>query len=58
MRVHALLDDASRYVVALRVASNEREETMLAAGPDVYLDVGHYVHLGEFLKQDPSRVTS
>jgi transposase InsO family protein len=30
VRVHALLDDASRYVVALRVANNEREETMLA----------------------------
>lgn len=30
VRVHALLDDASRYVVALRVADNEREETMLA----------------------------
>jgi transposase InsO family protein len=30
VRVHALLDDASRYVVALRVASNEREETMLS----------------------------
>jgi len=30
VRVHALLDDASRYVVALRVANNEREETMLS----------------------------
>ncbi len=30
VRVHALLDDASRYVVALRVASDEREETMLS----------------------------
>lgn len=29
VRVHALLDDASRFVVALRVASDEREETML-----------------------------
>jgi len=30
VRVHAMLDDASRYVVALRVASDEREETMLS----------------------------
>jgi putative transposase len=30
VRVHALLDDASRFVVALRVASDEREETMLS----------------------------
>jgi transposase InsO family protein len=30
VRVHALLDDASRYVLALQVADNEREETMLA----------------------------
>ena len=29
IRVHGLLDDASRYVVALRVASDEREHTML-----------------------------
>lgn len=29
VRVHGLLDDASRYVVALRVASDEREHTML-----------------------------
>ncbi len=29
VRVHGMLDDASRYVVALRVASNEREQTML-----------------------------
>jgi predicted TIM-barrel fold metal-dependent hydrolase len=27
-----------------------RLEAMLAAGPDVYLDVGHYVHLGELLE--------
>jgi transposase InsO family protein len=27
--VHGLLDDASRYVVALRVARDEREHTML-----------------------------
>ena len=30
VRVHALLDDASRSIVALRVADNEREETMLS----------------------------
>jgi transposase InsO family protein len=30
VRVHALLDDASRYVVALRVAPDEREQTMLS----------------------------
>jgi len=30
VRVHALLDDASRFVLALRVASDEREETMLS----------------------------
>jgi putative transposase len=30
VRVHALLDDASRFVVALRVESDEREETMLS----------------------------
>jgi transposase InsO family protein len=50
VRVHAMLDDASRYVVALRVAGNEREETMLSlftqalmehGKPDaVYLDNG------------------
>jgi putative transposase len=50
VRVHAMLDDASRYVVALRVRSNEREETMLSlfahalmehGKPDaIYLDNG------------------
>jgi transposase InsO family protein len=30
IRVHGLLDDASRYAVALHVASDEREHTMLA----------------------------
>ena len=29
MRIHALLDDASRYVVGLRVVSDEREAAML-----------------------------
>jgi putative transposase len=50
VRVHALLDDASRYILALRVASDEREETMLSlftqalmehGKPDaIYLDNG------------------
>jgi putative transposase len=50
VRVHALLDDASRYVLALRVAGDEREETMLSlftqalmehGKPDaIYLDNG------------------
>jgi transposase InsO family protein len=50
VRVHALLDDASRYVLALRVVSDEREETMLSlftqaimehGKPDaIYLDNG------------------
>ena len=30
LRIHAILDDASRYVVALRAADNERESEMLA----------------------------
>ena len=34
MTSHALLDAASRYVVALRVADNEREETMLSLFSD------------------------
>lgn len=29
LRIHAILDDASRYIVALRVCSNEREVEML-----------------------------
>ncbi len=50
VRVHALLDDASRYVTELRVAADEREETMLSlfarammahGKPDaIYLDNG------------------
>jgi putative transposase len=50
VRVHALLDDASRFILALRVSSNEREETMLSlftqalmehGKPDaIYLDNG------------------
>jgi transposase InsO family protein len=30
LRIHALLDDHSRYVVALQACSNERESEMLA----------------------------
>jgi putative transposase len=50
VRVHALLDDAPRYCLALRVRSDEREETMLSlfshalmehGEPDaIYLDNG------------------
>ena len=40
VRVHAMLDDASRFVVALRVASNEREETMLALFAQALMEHG------------------
>jgi transposase InsO family protein len=40
VRVHALLDDASRYVVALRVANNEREETMLSLFSQALMEHG------------------
>ena len=50
LRIHALIDDNSRYIVALRACSNEREEEMLAltvsairrwGAPEVlYLDNG------------------
>lgn len=40
VRVHALLDDASRYVVALRVASDEREETMLSLFTQALMEHG------------------
>lgn len=40
VRVHALLDDASRYVVALRVANNEREETMLSLFAQALMEHG------------------
>lgn len=40
VRVHALLDDASRYVVALRVFSNEREETMLTLFSQALMEHG------------------
>lgn len=59
MRVHALLDDASRFVVSLRVADDEREETMLSVfaqalmehgRPDaLYLDNGS-TYSGEILR--------
>ena len=65
VRVHALLDDASRYVVALRVASNEREETMLSlfaqalmehGKPDaIYLDNGS-TYRGAILQTACSRL--
>ena len=40
VRVHALLDDASRYVVALRVASDEKEETMLSLFAQALMEHG------------------
>jgi len=40
VRVHALLDDASRYVVALRVAGDEREETMLTIFTQALMEHG------------------
>jgi transposase InsO family protein len=40
MRVHALLDDASRFVVALRVSNNEREETMLSLFAQALMEHG------------------
>lgn len=65
VRVHALLDDASRYVVALRVAGDEREETMLSlftqalmehGRPDaLYLDNGS-TYRGETLQLVCSRL--
>jgi transposase InsO family protein len=40
MRIHALLDDASRFVVALRVADDEREETMLSVFAQALMEHG------------------
>lgn len=40
VRVHALLDDASRSIVALRVADNEREETMLSLLAQALMEYG------------------
>jgi putative transposase len=65
VRVHALLDDASRFVVALRVVNNEREETMLSlfaqalmehGKPDaLYLDNGS-TYRGSILQTACSRL--
>jgi transposase InsO family protein len=65
VRVHALIDDASRYVLALRVACDEREETMLSlftqalmehGKPDaIYLDNGS-TYRGEMLQLACSRL--
>jgi putative transposase len=40
VRVHALLDDASRFVVALRVHSDEREESMLSLFSQALMEHG------------------
>ncbi len=65
VRVHAMLDDASRHVVALRVAGDEREETMLSlftqalmehGKPDaIYLDNGS-TYRGQMLQLACSRL--
>ena len=65
VRVHALLDDASRMVLALLVTNNEREETMLSlfaqalmehGKPDaLYLDNGA-TYRGEILQLVCSRL--
>lgn len=65
VRVHALLDDASRFIVALRVEGDEREETMLSlfaqalmehGKPDaLYLDNGA-TYRGELLRLVCSRL--
>lgn len=65
VRVHGMLDDASRSIVALRVASDEREETMLSffaqalmehGKPDaLYLDNGS-TYRGEVLQLACSRL--
>ena len=67
VRIHALLDDASRYVVALRVRSDERETTMIAllssavlghGIPEVlYLDNGS-TYRGESLSMYCARLQS
>jgi predicted TIM-barrel fold metal-dependent hydrolase len=48
----ALYPDATWIVTHLGFAGADttRLEAILAAGPNVYLDVGHYVHLGELLQ--------
>lgn len=40
VRVHAMLDDASRFVVALRVDKDEREETMLSLFAQALMEHG------------------
>jgi putative transposase len=40
VRVHAMLDDASRFIVALRVESDEREETMLSLFAQALMEYG------------------
>jgi putative transposase len=65
VRVHAMLDDASRFGLALRVSNNEREETMLNllaqalmehGKPDaIYLDNGS-TYRGEILRLVCSRL--
>ena len=42
VRVHALMDDASRYVVALRVAPDEREKTMLSLFTQSLMEHGKF----------------
>lgn len=65
VRIHALLDDASRMILALRVTDNEREETMLSllaqalvehGKPDaLYLDNGA-TYRGDILQLVCSRL--
>ena len=40
VRIHAMLDDASRYIVAIRAVSSEREADMLALVVDTARNVG------------------
>jgi len=40
IRVHAILDDAARYIIALRVENNEREETMLSLFAQAIMEHG------------------
>jgi putative transposase len=40
VRVHAMLDDASRFIVTLRVESDEREETMLSLFAQALMEHG------------------
>lgn len=65
LRIHALIDDNSRYIVALRACTNEREEEMLAllvcavrqwGAPDIlYLDNGS-TYRGEALSTGTARM--